>query len=60
MRFNRKPETTFKAWVFRALLGPAMLLDGILATITIGTLSFAFTLSIARSLSNARYKQVKY
>lgn len=55
MNVNRKTEQTAAAWAWRALLGPAMLLDGLLSTLTIGTLSAGTALKVSRRLAMARY-----
>lgn len=55
MNVNRKIEQTAAAWAWRALLGPAMLLDGLLSTLTLGTLSAGFALEVSRRLARARF-----
>lgn len=55
MNVNRKAEQTAAAWAWRALLGPAMLLDGLLSTLTLGTLSVGAALGVSRRLTMARF-----
>jgi|688.fasta_scaffold2571403_2 hypothetical protein len=55
MRVNRKNEQTAKAWAWRCLMGPAMLLDGLLSTLTIGTVSVGASLEVSRRLAMARF-----
>ena len=59
MNVNRKIEQTAEAWAWRALLGPAMLLDGALSTLTLGTLSVGATLGVSRRLARARFAGMK-
>ena len=54
MNVNRKIEQSAAAWAWRALLGPAMLLDGLLSTLTLGTLSVGAALEVSRRLAMAR------
>jgi hypothetical protein len=59
MNVNRKIEQTAEAWAWRALLGPAMLLDGALSTLTLGTLSVGAALEVSRRLAMARFAGMK-
>ena len=59
MRINRKTEQTARAWAWRCLLGPAMLLDGLVSTLTLGTLSVGAALEVSRRLSIARFESIK-
>ncbi len=56
MNVNRKIEQTAEAWAWRALLGPSMLLDGIISTLTLGALSLGATLKVSRRLAMARFE----
>jgi hypothetical protein len=56
MRVNLKIEETVKAWAWRCLLGPAMLLDGFLSTLTLGTVSVGAALEVSRRLAMARFE----
>lgn len=55
MNINRKIEQTATAWAWRVLLGPAMLLDGALSTLTLGTLSLGAALKVSRRLAMTRF-----
>ena len=56
LQLTKRPnEPSAKAWIFRSLLGPAMLLDGIAATITVGSYHPGVSLLIARRLSAERF-----
>ena len=59
MTMHRKIEQTVEAWAWRALLGPAMLLDGLLSTLTLGTLSVGAALEVSRRLAVARFAGMK-
>ena len=59
MNVNRNIEQTSAAWAWRALLGPAMLLDGLLSTLTIGTVSVGAALEVSRRLAMARFAGLK-
>ena len=54
MRLNMKKEPNAKAWMLRAMIGPASLLDGVIATVTLGFVSTEFTLATARALALVR------
>lgn len=56
---NRKIEHTTKAWAWRLLLGPALLLDGAIATLTVGTFSVGAALGVSRRLAMARFDAMK-
>jgi hypothetical protein len=55
VKANLKPEQSGKAWGWRVLLGPAMLLDGVLATLSLGTLNAGAALGAARRLAAERF-----
>ena len=59
MKVTRQVEKTARAWLWRSLLGPAMLVDGLLATLTVGTLSAGAGLSVSRRLAMARFVVTK-
>jgi len=59
MNVNRKREQTVEAWVWRLLLGPAMLVDGIVFTLTASTVSTGVVLEVSRRLAMARYASMK-
>jgi hypothetical protein len=54
MNINTKSEHSIKAWLFRSMLGPAMTLDGIVTTITLGCVNPNASLWTARKLTTAR------
>ena len=54
MTINNKPESNAQAWAWRIALGPAMILDGLLSTVSAGSLSLGASLAVARNLSRAR------
>jgi hypothetical protein len=59
MRVNKRIETSAAAWMWRALLGPAMLVDGVIATLSVGTVSVAAALGVSRRLAVARFDALK-
>lgn len=59
MRLNRKREQTARAWIWRALWGPALLVDGICSTLTVGTLNAGAALEVSRRLAMARISSIK-
>jgi hypothetical protein len=59
MRFNRNREKTLKGWLWCALLGPAQLIDGAIATITVGSFSLGLQLEISRRLAKSRIEHVR-
>lgn len=59
MQINRKIEQTPEAWFWRALLGPAMLLDGLMSTLTVGTVSLGSSLRVSRRLAMSRFADMK-
>ena len=59
MRVNRKFEQTAAAWAWRGLLGPALMLDGLLSMLTIGTLSIGAALEVSRRLTKARIRGIR-
>jgi hypothetical protein len=56
MRIHRYPlrEPTWQCWVFRLLFGPASLLDGIVETLSFGTIGIGCRLAVTRHLAGAR------
>lgn len=54
MNINTKNEPSVEAWLFRSMLGPAMILDGIVTTITLGCVNLIASLWTARKLTAAR------
>lgn len=55
MNVNRKAEKTAQAWAWRALLGPAMCLDGLVSTMTLGYVSVGAALEVSRRLAMSRF-----
>lgn len=58
MKLNSNPEKTAGAWLLRALMGPAQIADGIVSTLTVGSLGFGFALKTARALASKRLNVV--
>lgn len=56
MRVNRNIEKTTSAWFWRFLLGPSMILDGIVFTVSLSTLTTGAALAVSRNLAMARIK----
>lgn len=56
MTVNHTLEKTLSAWGWRCLLGPAMVIDGLLCAATFGTVNSGASLSVARRLSQARFR----
>lgn len=57
-RVNLKPERTLKAVMWRYLLGPAMILDGLVATLTLGSVSVGSALEVSRRLALSRFNAI--
>lgn len=55
---NLKLEQTLLAWIYRSLLGPAQIIDGILMTISLGSFSLGLSLKCARKLSVCRFNSL--
>ena len=55
MQINKKLEPNIKSWFWRLVLGPAIILEGIVATITVGTVSLGLSLKVARNLGRVRF-----
>ena len=53
-----KKEPSLKAWMWRLLLGPASIVDGIIETLTFGFYGVAAKLRVSRNLALARIKSV--
>lgn len=63
MALNLKREQTPKAWLLRALIGPAQIIDGLCSLVTVGTYAPGLGLATARALAMARFaatRQVVY
>lgn len=54
MRFNKHIEPSITAWVLRLLMGPASIVDGVVAILSFGFVSAGFTFEAAKALSKAR------
>ena len=48
---NLKPEKSLLAWIYRLLLSPSQIIDGILMMVSLGTFSLGLSLKCARKLS---------
>lgn len=59
MKLNLAPEKTPLGWVLRCLFGPAMVIDGLLYTVTLGTLSPGLSLAVARLIAKARLAAIQ-
>ena len=57
MYINKRREPGVKSWLFRCMLGPACILDGIAGTVTLGYVHLGFSLRVARKLTNARISE---
>lgn len=57
MKLNKHIEKSVMAWVLRALVGPAAIVDGVVATLSIGSLSTGCALAVARKLALVRMGQ---
>jgi hypothetical protein len=58
-KVNLKPEPSAKAWFLRALMGPAQIIDGVLSTVTFGTVSIGAALEVSRRLARARIVAIR-
>lgn len=47
-------EPSLKAWFWRVLIGPATIVQGVVATLTLGTVSVSLAMECARWLAHAR------
>lgn len=47
-------EPSLKAWFWRVLIGPATIVQGVVATLTLGTVSVYLSVECARWLAKAR------
>jgi hypothetical protein len=56
---TRRSEPNLRAWVWRILVGPALILDGLIATVTLGMASGSFTLNAPRNLAMARINYIR-
>lgn len=54
MRFYTGREPSLTAYAYRALLGPAHLLDGVVLTVTLGFVVPRFSFEVARRLARTR------
>lgn len=54
MYITKKAEKTLAAWAWRVLLGPALLLEGLLQTVTLGTIYTGAVVRVASRLARAR------
>lgn len=52
MKIHREPSLTALAW--RSLLGPSMIADGAVATLTLGSCTPGLSMKVAKRLSRAR------
>jgi hypothetical protein len=59
MKLNLKSEPNIKAWVYRGLIGPAGIVDGIIYTLTVGTVIAGLALATSKSLAKARIQTEK-
>lgn len=56
IRLNLRKEPNVKAWLWRGLVGPASILDGIVSTVTVGTVSTGLALATSKALALSRMK----
>lgn len=59
MNFKRSGEPNIQSWGWRMLLGPAMMVDGLLHFFTAGCFSAGLALACARQLAWRRGKPVR-
>ncbi len=59
MHINSKIEKTPKAWALRALFGPALIVDGVVALFTFSTISLGLSLKCARALAKSRLESTR-
>lgn len=55
-RFNPLREKSAEAFFWRLVFGPALLIEGVLMTVTLGTFSISAPLEVARRLSMSRMR----
>lgn len=53
MRFT-PPEKSARAWFWRMILGPSMVIDGIVGFVLLGSWGPGLALRVARNLARAR------
>lgn len=51
---NKHREKTARAWFFRVLFGPAMMIDGLVVFLTVGFISPGLSLSTAKAMAKSR------
>jgi len=54
MRLNLKREPNASVWVWRVLFGPAQIMDGVVSTISAGTLFLGAALAVSRQMAMSR------
>ncbi len=54
---NKNHEKTAKAWAWRALIGPANILDGIAQTVSLGYIAPGLCMRVCRHLMMARFEK---
>lgn len=54
-----KREPSAKAWMWRLLLGPASIVDGVVETLTFGFYGVAAKLHVSKYLALARMRAIK-
>jgi len=54
MYIMRLAEPSMRAWFWRLLIGPANIVDGVIAILTLGTIGFSCSYNVARKLHRAR------
>jgi len=59
MKLILKPETNMTSWLWRSLLGPSVIVDGIVATITLSTHSPNLKTKVVSKLAKSRYNHIK-
>lgn len=55
MKVTFKGEGSLCAWVLRMCIGPAMVTDGIIHTLTLGCVSAGLSLTVTRELAKERF-----
>lgn len=56
MHLNKNIEKSVEAWMFRALIGPGYVVDGLVQTFSLGFVTAGVAVYFARKLAVARFK----
>lgn len=58
MHLKWQPEKSVRAWTLRVLIGPAMVIDGVVHFLTFGCGSLGLSLEVSRLLAKERFRHI--